>query len=69
LQDVDLDVASGEFVCLVGQSGCGKSTLLEIVARQELWPALALFWGCTVTASWASEVLYGPPQLQTIEVL
>ena len=30
--DVALDVARGEFVCLVGASGCGKSTLLNLVA-------------------------------------
>ena len=32
LQDVSLNVAQGEFVCLIGHSGCGKSTLLNIVA-------------------------------------
>lgn len=32
LQDVDLDVAPGEFVSLIGPSGCGKSTLLRVVA-------------------------------------
>ncbi len=32
LSDVDLDVARGEFVCLVGASGCGKSTLLNLIA-------------------------------------
>ena len=32
LDRVDLNVAEGEFVCLVGPSGCGKSTLLNIVA-------------------------------------
>jgi len=32
LEDIDLAIADGEFVCLLGPSGCGKSTLLNIVA-------------------------------------
>lgn len=32
LAGVDLDVAEGELVCLLGKSGCGKSTLLRLVA-------------------------------------
>jgi nitrate/nitrite transport system ATP-binding protein len=32
LRDVDLTVAKGEFVTLIGHSGCGKSTLLNLVA-------------------------------------
>jgi ABC-type nitrate/sulfonate/bicarbonate transport system ATPase subunit len=32
LRDVNLEVAPGEFLCLLGPSGCGKSTLLSIIA-------------------------------------
>ncbi|MEV0603060.1 ABC transporter ATP-binding protein [Streptomyces sp. NPDC050315] len=32
LDDITVDVAPGEFVCLLGASGCGKSTLLNLVA-------------------------------------
>ncbi len=32
LEDVDLNVAEGEFVSLIGPSGCGKSTLLRLIA-------------------------------------
>ena len=32
ITEVDLDIARGEFVCIVGPSGCGKSTLLNMAA-------------------------------------
>jgi NitT/TauT family transport system ATP-binding protein len=35
LRPIDLDVAPGEFVCLLGPSGCGKSTLLSLIAGLE----------------------------------
>lgn len=35
LDDFSLDVADGEFVCIVGPSGCGKSTFLRMLAGLE----------------------------------
>ncbi|MCX7164851.1 MAG: ABC transporter ATP-binding protein [Rhodocyclales bacterium] len=32
LRDINLDVAEGEVVSLIGHSGCGKSTLLNLIA-------------------------------------
>ena len=32
LQGIDLTIAQGEFVALIGHSGCGKSTLLNLIA-------------------------------------
>ena len=33
LSAIDLEIAAGSFIGLVGQSGCGKSTLLKLIAR------------------------------------
>lgn len=32
VQNFDLKVTQGEFICLIGHSGCGKSTVLSMVA-------------------------------------
>lgn len=36
LQDINMDIKEGEFVCLLGQSGCGKSTFLRLLAGLEV---------------------------------
>lgn len=35
VDNVDLVIYDGEFVCLVGQSGVGKTTLIKILSKQE----------------------------------
>ena len=32
LQEIDLSVAGGDFICLLGAGGCGKTTLLNVAA-------------------------------------
>jgi multiple sugar transport system ATP-binding protein len=45
LDDLDLDIADGEFLVLVGPSGCGKSTALRIIAGLEDATSGSLFIG------------------------
>jgi len=35
LKNISLEIAEGEFICVVGPSGCGKSTLLYLIAGLE----------------------------------
>jgi multiple sugar transport system ATP-binding protein len=45
VNDVDLEIAAGEFMVLVGPSGCGKSTLLRMMAGLEEITSGSLFIG------------------------
>ena len=35
LQDINMEVNAGDFICFLGQSGCGKSTFLRLLAGLE----------------------------------
>jgi len=35
VEDINLEVKAGEFICIVGPSGCGKTTVLNIIAGLE----------------------------------
>ncbi|HEV7220191.1 MAG TPA: ABC transporter ATP-binding protein, partial [Terriglobales bacterium] len=35
LENIQMDVHQGEFLCIVGPSGCGKSTLLHLIAGHQ----------------------------------
>jgi len=43
LNEVDLTIHQGEFVCLLGPSGCGKSTLLNLIAGLDK-PTIGEIW-------------------------
>jgi putative ABC transport system ATP-binding protein len=45
LRDIDLQVASGEFLAIMGPSGCGKSTLLNILGTVDLPTAGRYLYG------------------------
>lgn len=60
LQDIDLDIKSGEFFVFLGPSGCGKSTLLNIVAGIEKNDSGRISIGGKVAAD-ADKKNYLPP--------
>src|SRR6516164_7702412 len=35
LNDIELEIESGEFISIVGETGCGKSTLLRLILGEQ----------------------------------
>jgi len=58
ITDINLNIAKGEFVAIIGESGCGKSTLLNLIAGL-LMPATGsiLVDGKTVTGPHFSRMM------------
>lgn len=51
LDGVDLDIPTGQFICLLGPTGCGKSTLLSLISGlQKPTAGVVKIFGSEVTA-------------------
>lgn len=50
IENLDLKVADGEFLCIIGPSGCGKTTLLRIIAGFEQYEGNILMDGQEITS-------------------
>ena len=62
LDNLSLDVHSGEFMVIVGTSGSGKTTLLRVIAGLELQDSGHVYLGDT----WANSVPVGKRNVQMI---
>lgn len=65
LRDVNIDVAEGEVVCIIGPSGSGKSTLLRCINQLETPTAgrkrkieqkqKKKLWSCLAKSTWRTK--------------
>jgi sulfonate transport system ATP-binding protein len=62
LRGIDLHIAAGQFVAIVGRSGCGKSTLLRLIAGLERADAGSISFGEEVLSQ-DVRVMFQEPRL------
>jgi iron(III) transport system ATP-binding protein len=65
VDDLDLDVGSGEFLVLLGPSGCGKTTTLRCIAGLETANAGEIHFGDTLVFD-ASRGVNVPPNKRRV---
>ncbi len=65
LRNLDLEVAAGQFLAIVGRSGCGKSTLLRLIAGLDAADAGRIQFGGdgAAQASSVARVMFQEPRL------
>lgn len=66
LQEISLDVAPGEILCLLGPSGCGKTTTLRLIAGLEELQTGRIAWNDDVLADLGRNV---PPEKRHVSLL
>ena len=63
LKGIDLDIATGEFVSIMGASGSGKSTLLNILGILDNYDEANIIW---LERSSKTSRKHAPPSIETI---
>jgi NitT/TauT family transport system ATP-binding protein len=65
LGEVNIDIARGDFYCLLGPSGCGKSTILNLVAGFDQSTTGTILIEGAKTPKWATQIT-GPSTDRTM---